>query len=266
MQQAAFDHYSLPIRYHRWPAPPRELEAAVHRLRDKDHLGANVTAPHKQAVPAYLDDIDQSALSVGAVNTIVREGDRLLGLNTDTYGFIKGLRDMGGFDPGGRRALLLGAGGAARAVAFALASEKVASLIIANRTLSRAQSLADDIRASFADVEAIGLTGVAIREASGRADLIVNSTTVGTGHGSSGVDSLLQADLIPASALVYDIVYNPAETPLLWEAKRAGAGTLGGIAMLVHQGAASFERWTGKVAPVDAMFAAAEKALTQMEG
>ena len=120
------------------------------------------------------------------------------------------------------------------------------------------------LRASIADVDAIALAGAAIQQASASADLIVNSTTVGTGHGS-GVDSLLKADLIPASALVYDIVYNPAETPLLREAKRAGAGTLGGIAMLVHQGAASFERWTGKVAPVDAMFAAAENALAETD-
>ena len=110
MQQAAFDHYSLPVRYDLWPTPPHELDAAVRRLRDEDHLGANVTAPHKETVRAYLDDIDQWSLSVGAVNTIVRQGARLLGLNTDTYGFVKAPQRYEGIRASGQQGSAAGCG------------------------------------------------------------------------------------------------------------------------------------------------------------
>ena len=260
-QQAAFDHYSLPVRYHSWPTPPDRLEEEVRKLRGEDYLGANVTIPHKERVGAYLDDIDPWARSVGAVNTIVREGGRLLGYNTDSYGFVRSLKERGGFDPRGKEVLLLGAGGAARAAAFGLSKESIASLTIANRTLGRAQHLADDVRGPVGQVEAMALTQNDLDEASAGADLIVNSTSIGMSHGDAEGRTPLEAPLIPASALVYDMVYNPSETPLLREARRAGARALGGLSMLIYQGAAAFERWTGRDAPVEVMLSAAEEAL-----
>ena len=117
--QAAFDYYSLPVRYLLWPTPPKGLEAEVGKLRRQRYLGANVTVPYKERICAYLDEIDGLARSIGAVNTIVKKGRKLLGYNTDAYGFTKSLKERGAFEPRGKRVLLLGAGGAARAAAFA---------------------------------------------------------------------------------------------------------------------------------------------------
>ena len=263
-QQAAFDYYSLPVRYHAWPTPPDRLEEEVRKLRDPEYLGANVTVPHKERVRAYLDDVDPWARSVGAVNTIAREDGRLIGYNTDAYGFIRSLKESGGFDPKGKKVLLLGAGGAARAAVFGLAQEYIASLTIANRTLERARSLARDVGDHIAHVTALPMSVAALEEASAHADLIVNCTSIGMSHGDAEGLSPLEARLIPSSALVYDMVYNPPETPLLIEARTAGTRTLGGLPMLVYQGAASFERWTGREAPIDLMFRAAEEALAEL--
>ena len=261
-QQAAFDFHSLPVRYHSWPTPPDRLEEEVRKLRGEDYLGANVTVPHKESVCAYLDDIDTWARYVGAVNTIVREGGGLKGYNTDAYGFMKSLKEIGELDPRGKKVLVLGAGGVARAAVFGLANENVASITIANRTRQRAQSLADEVRQSVGAVKATSLDEAALEEASAGVDLIVNATSVGMGHGDAEGQTPIPQRLILAGALVYDLVYNPPETPLLRAAQRAGARTLGGLPMLIYQGEAAFERWTGRSAPVEAMFAAAEKALS----
>ena len=261
VQQAAFDHYGLPVRYEAWPTPPDALGDEVSKLREEKYLGASVTIPHKEGVGAYLDGVDAWAASIGAVNTIVRAGSDLLGYNTDAYGFIKSLKEIGSFDPRDKRVLVLGAGGAARAAVFGLAKEGIASLIIANRTLERAQSLVEDIRGSIAHVSAVPMDEAALEESSATADLIVNSTSIGMAHGDAEGRTPLDARLIPPGALVYDMVYNPPETPLLNEARKAGARTLGGLPMLIYQGEAAFQRWTGRDAPVEVMFRAGRAAL-----
>ena len=263
-QQAAFDHYSLPVTYHAWPTHPDLLAAKVESLRNPEYLGANVTVPHKEPVAAMVDRLDASAETIGAVNTLVRENGGLTGYNTDAYGFINSLKVKVGFDPRGRRVVLLGAGGAARAAAFALIEEDVASLVIANRTVERAESLAASVRGGATDIRAIGLIAPELERATTDADLIVNSTSIGMEGGDAGPVSPLPAELIPPTCLVYDMVYNPAETPLLKEAARAGAKGLGGLSMLVYQGAGAFEKWTGRRPPLDVMFKAAEEALDQM--
>lgn len=263
-QQAAFDHYGLPIRYDLWPTSLEELEAKVSKLRGPDYLGANVTVPHKERIPALIDDIDHLAYAVGAVNTIVRNGRLLVGYNTDVFGFIKSLEEAGCFDPKDRRALLLGAGGAARAAAFALVTAGVASLTIANRTVERAESLARDVGDVAKGVTVVHATGVPLSEAVADVELIVNSTSVGMNHGGADGRTLLDAGLIPSGALVYDMVYNPSETPLMREAGKAGARTLGGLMMLIYQGAAAFELWTGRDAPVEIMVRAGQQALARL--
>ena len=263
-QQAAFDYYSLPVTYHAWPVPPGTLGEEVQKLRGDEYLGANVTVPHKQRVREYLDDMDRWAATIGAVNTISREGSSLIGSNTDAYGFIKSLKETGRFDPRGKQVLLLGAGGAARAAVFALAAEQVGALTVANRTLGRAQSLADEVRDSVDHVQAVPMREEELKRSNVVPDLIVNCTSMGMRHGDAEGTTPLHSGLIPSGALVYDMVYNPVETPLLKEAKRAGARTLGGLAMLIYQGAASFERWTGQEAPVAAMFEAGRKALASL--
>ncbi|MBI2166534.1 MAG: shikimate dehydrogenase [Chloroflexi bacterium] len=260
-QQAAFDHLGLDVRFEAWETAPDTLETRVQKLRRPGVIGFNVTVPHKETVCRLLDGLDPWARSLGAVNTAVNDGGRLTGYNTDTYGFLRALRGEGKFEPRGKRALVLGAGGSARAIALALAREGVAALYMANRTRKRAQAVAKAVRPALAQVKTVPLEAAALRAAAAQADLIVNCTTLGMKHGPGEGETPMTADLIPVSALVYDIVYNPPETPLLREAKKAGARTLGGLPMLVYQGAEAFRLWTGRQAPLEVMFEAARKAL-----
>ena len=262
-QQAAFNHYGLDARYLAWETLPDALAAEVAKLRGGDFIGANVTIPHKQAVMALLDEVDPLAAAIGAVNTIVKRGGRLVGYNTDAHGFMRALKEDAAFEPSGRRALLLGAGGAARAAAFALCQEGAASLVIANRTLERAKALAAELNADGASVSAIAADDAALHDAALNADLIVNSTSVGMRHGGAEGQTPLAGGLIPHDAVALDMVYNPQHTPLLAAARSAGARAVGGMPMLIYQGAAAFEMWTGRVAPVEAMFAAGNVALMQ---
>ncbi len=266
-QQAALDYHQLDIRYELWETKPGRLESTIARLREPQNLGANVTVPYKETVLPLLDEVDEMASLIGAVNTIVKRDDRLLGFNTDAHGFLQGLRQEGHFEPEGKRVMILGAGGAARAVCFALVREKVSSLIISNRTLIRAEILADSLRSHVAEVgletEVITMAWQALNstEAFAHCQLIVNCTTMGMKHSPQEGKSPLSFNVIPQDVLVYDLVYNPHPTPLLRLAEKAGANILGGLAMLVYQGAASFELWTSKKAPVDTMFNRAREAV-----
>jgi shikimate dehydrogenase len=262
-QQAAFDYLGLDIRYEVWETAKDELPEVVEGMRDVSKLGANVTIPYKEAALPLLDDVDSDARRIGAVNTIVNRGDKLIGYNTDSSGFLRALREDGGFSPRNKRAVLLGAGGAARAVGFALVGAGVKSLVILNRTQSRGEALAWDLKVSDTEVVALswkdGKTLTALTEC----DLLVNCTSVGMKDSAGEGKSPLGVGLIPKRALVYDVVYNPIETPLISAAKKAGARTLGGLPMLVYQGAASFELWTGKSAPIDMMMRVAKRALAK---
>lgn len=264
IQQAAFDYHKIDARYLGWETPPDDLSSQVAKLRDDLYLGANVTIPHKEQVMQYLDRVDDMARSIGAVNTIAKEAGQLVGYNTDAFGFIKSLRDGSGLEPRGKRVLLLGAGGAARAAAYALAQEGVAGLIIANRTVSRAESLAVEIGRILPDVRAMATSDPDLSEVARNADLIVNATSMGMRHTEVEDQTILSAHVIAPSSVVYDMVYNPPETPLMLEARRAGATVVGGLSMLIHQGAAAFQRWTGKEAPVSVMMEAGERALSEM--
>jgi len=258
-QQAALDYCRVDARYLVWATPPDQVAQRIRSLRAPDVLGANVTVPHKETVIPYLDSLSPLAQRIGAVNTIVNRDGVLEGHNTDVAGFMRALREDAGFDPMGRRALLLGAGGAAKAAAFGLADAGVASLTIANRTVDRAEELAKSA-GDGAVVKALPLAADALRH-DGPWDIVVNTTTLGMAHSAGEHDSPLPAALIPRDALVYDIVYNPAVTPLLHAAQQAGARTLGGLPMLIYQGAEAFRLWTGLEAPVQVMLEAARKAL-----
>ena len=257
-QQAALDYHAIPVTYSAWPTPPESLRETVERLRGEDYMGFNITIPHKEQLLDLVDDVNDMARNVGAVNTVVNRNGVLTGHNTDTYGFVRSLKEKADFDPRGKSVLLLGAGGAARAAAYALADEGVERLTIANRTVARAESLAKDVR------EVLGKVGVvSLEQVTGDADLIVNSTSVGMASGDGAGRNPMGATPISRHALAYDMVYTPAETPFLHSARQAGAPVLGGLWMLIYQGAAAFELWTGKHAPVDVMYQAAQQALEQ---
>ena len=264
-QQAAFNHHGLDVRYLAWETPPEGLADEVAKLRSGDFIGANVTIPHKESVIALLDEVDPLAQSIGAVNTIVKSAGRLVGHNTDAHGFMRELKEDGGFEPTGKRVLLLGAGGAARAAAFALCREGVASITIANRNVSRAEALANALHNDAVSVFAAVLDNTTLETVAFESDLIVNCTSVGMRHGDTEGQTPLSGGIISHEAVVMDMVYNPQNTPFLFGARSAGATALGGLPMLIYQGAAAFEMWTGREAPIEAMFAAANVALLKMD-
>jgi len=271
-QQAALDYYQLSIHYGVWETEAEDLPSTISRLRQPGNLGANVTIPYKETVLHFIDQADDVSSSIGAVNTIVNRDGRLMGFNTDAPGFLQALRENAGLEAKDKQAVLLGAGGAARAVGFALLQENVALLAIANRTLARTQSLADSLtkyavdKGIRAEVIALPWQGSRLRETVRQCQLVVNCTTLGMKYSPQEDQSPLAPDWIPNGALVCDLVYNPLETPLLRIAREAGASVLGGLPMLVYQGAASFKLWTGREAPLDIMFSAAKQALLEMGG
>jgi shikimate dehydrogenase len=254
LHNAAFAKLGLHARYELWPTTAAELAARVDSLRAPHILGANVTLPHKIAVLELLDRLDPLAELIGAVNTIIREADgSLTGTNTDAPAFLASLREEGGYDPTGQTIVILGASGAARAAAMALLGSGIARLVIANRTLERAEVLLSDLlAASDADPQLFALPpdDPDLPALLAEASLIVNATSIGW-HGD---ESPLPARLIPPSALVFDMVYR--QTQLLRDAAARGARSLDGAGMLARQAALAFERWTGQSAPLDIMRAA----------
>ena len=261
-QQAGLDHLGIDATYEKWEVTPEGVGDFVAGLRAPGTLGINITVPHKQAVIPFLDEGDEWATAAGAVNTIVNHDGHLTGHNTDGPGFLRALLVETGYDPSRTRALILGAGGAARGILLALIRGGVDSLVIANRTLERAETLAQLSSDNGVGSEAISLSGDALTEAAASANLIVNCTTMGMSHGPDEHGSPISAAQIPATAIVNDVVYTPLLTPILKEAAAAGATALGGLHMLVYQGVLSFQMWTGVDAPVDVMLAAATAEMT----
>jgi shikimate dehydrogenase len=252
MHNAAFRAAGLDWLYLPFAVQPDDLPAAVRGLRALGFVGLNVTIPHKVAMCALMDDISPEAAAVGAVNTVIIRQGRMLGHNTDAYGFLTALRSAG-YEPAGRRALVLGAGGAARSVIYALA-QAGARVAIHNRTPARAEAL---IAALTPHLPGADLRAVTSAE---DADLVVNTTPVGMTGGPPG-SPLPDGFALRPTTTVYDTVYTPQLTPLLRQARAAHAHAVGGLGMLVHQGAWAWTLWTGLDAPVAVMERAARRAL-----
>lgn len=239
MHNAAFAALGLADwRYELWETAPEDLGGRITALQaDPDIAGANVTIPHKQAVAAHLDGVSEHALAIGAVNTLFRAGGRLLGDNTDWIGFLDDLRRHGLGSLAGARALILGAGGSARAICYALVRAGAEARVV-NRDPARAEALA----ASLPGVRALLMLDQAQALAT---DLIINCTSAGMEPHETTTP--WPADLLfPRQATVYDLVYKPATTRLMREAAGAGLRILGGIGMLAEQGAEAFSLWTGR--------------------
>jgi len=253
MHRAAFAATGVAGRYDAVDVAPDDLAAAVAALRAEPWWGANVTVPHKTAVVPLLDELTPAARRLGAVNTIVRRGRRLLGDNTDLPGFALALGALRP-DLAGAAAVVVGAGGAARAVVAALL-DAGARVSLHNRSRARAEALIAALGASTVRL----LDDAALAVAVGASDLLVQTTTVGMEGGPVG--SPLATGVLPRRGAVVDLIYRPARTPLLVDAQAAGLEVQNGLPMLVHQGALAFEAWTGVAAPVDVMGRAAEAAL-----
>jgi shikimate dehydrogenase len=261
MHNAAFDALGLNYRYVPLPVPPGQVETAVRGLAALGFRGANVTVPHKRAVIPALDSIAPVDREVGAVNTLVigrrTDGTPVIGgYNTDERGFVGALR-QGGFEPeDGGNSVVVGAGGAARAVVSGLLWSGTGEVVVLNRTLKRAQALVSDLssypgREGYKDrLRALPLMPETLVESTRAAALLVNATTIGMWPYIEG--SIWPDDVpVPASLTVFDLVYNPLETRLLRQARQSGARAIDGLGMLVRQGALALDMWTNQGLIVD---------------
>ena len=251
MQEAGFRACNLNWRYLTIEVLPDDLAAAIQGLRAMNFHGINLTIPHKVEVLKYLDEIAPDAALIGAVNTVRCDGKRLIGENTDGKGFLRSLRHDARIDPAGRRAVVLGAGGAARAITIELALAGATRITVVNRSRARGEELVNllntktETSASFVEWNA----PYAIPK---DAQLIVNATSIGLFPDVNAKPDIVY-ETITSGMVVCDVIPNPPQTPFLQEAAARGAKTLDGLGMLVYQGAIGFKMWTGVDAPVQAM-------------
>lgn len=261
MHNAAFESLSLDCVYVAFDIQPRDLEPAARAIRAFGISGVNVTIPHKESILFFLDEVSQEAALTGAVNTIKNEEGKLVGYNTDVAGFLRAIEEDLGVNPKGISLVLIGAGGAARAVLSGMCMKGATRIYIANRTLDKAKKLASEFKKAFKDVfiEGISLYNKnGLEEALSKSTLLVNSTSAGMKGTAS---PQIPLELLPKDAVIYDLIYTPRETELVKRAKQLGYRAAGGLNMLLYQGAESFEIWTGKKAPIEVMREVIEKEL-----
>ncbi|MEY2600994.1 MAG: shikimate dehydrogenase [Verrucomicrobiota bacterium] len=259
MQNAALKHSKIDMQYARFQISPDELRAAIELLRKLEFVGVNLTIPHKIAALDLLDVAEENVKRIGAVNVIKVEAGKLHGFNTDGRGFGRAIREEFSVDLRDLRVMILGAGGAARAIALQCAKENSERLVIANRSFEKAQKLADELRDFFAGpkvlgpvarLQAIALEETAIRFQIANVDLVVNATPVGLNRGDP---SPIPARLLAPHVMVYDTIYSVERTPFVSAAIEAGARASNGLSMLLHQGALAFEIWFQREAPIEIM-------------
>lgn len=252
MHNAALKSLDLNCVYLPFSVRPEDLENALRSLTSLNLRGVNLTIPHKEAALKFMDHLDVSATDVGAVNTVSLNEGRLTGYNTDGTGFWAPLSDMG-YSCENAHVVVLGSGGAARSVAFKLVREG-AKITLVNRTVSRAEKLSLDLKQRYPEcsVQVLGSEDQYLKDAVQQATLLVNTTKVGMYPHHENI-SPIEIDFLRSNLIVYDLVYNPRETCLLQGAHQRGCQTLNGVRMLVMQGAAAFEIWTGYLPDTEVM-------------
>ena len=250
LHNAAFSALKMNWKYLPFHVAAADLQSALNGIRALNLVGVNLTVPHKVTAFEFMDEVDPEARQLGAINTVLVENGRLLGYNTDGYGFARAIQEEFNLSLQGRAVLVLGAGGAGRSIAVKCVHEGAQQVWVANRTASKSDAILHAI-GNAGPVEAIPLTNAAIRNIIGQVDLLVNATSVGLRPG----DSLgLEPALFTSKLHVYDTIYRPAETELLKIAHTADAKCANGLNMLLYQGARSFEIWTkDKKAPLAKM-------------
>ncbi|MBN1935061.1 MAG: shikimate dehydrogenase [Anaerolineae bacterium] len=265
MHNAAFDALGLNWRYVAFPVQPGQVGAAIAGLKALGFWGCNVTMPHKEAAIPHLNDIPDRVRGFGAVNTLIfhRDGEicTVSGDNTDVPGFILPLRQRG-FEPQGKRVLVIGAGGGARGVIYSLCEAGASRVWVLNRTSARATALVDDLAPLIEQTQlsAGALIPESLIEQARQADLLINTTTVGMWPHTD--TSIWPDDApVPSHLAVCDLVYRPIETRLLRQTKQSGALAIDGLGMLIAQGALSFQMWTGQWPPEEVMRKACEQIL-----
>jgi len=260
MQNAALQESQIPMQYARFQIAPDELETAIRLLRELEFVGLNLTVPHKMAALAFVDEVEEQATKIGAINTVVFREAKSLGWNTDGPGFARAIREEFSVDLRDLRVLLFGAGGGAgRAIACQCALESCERLVLVDRTFEKTQKLVHQLGGYFSGPRVLGpearLAAIRwedseLRTQLGRIDLVVNATTVGLKHSDP---SPLPHALIAPHLMIYDLIYRQTPTPLLTAGAAAGARGARGLTMLLHQGALAFELWFDRPAPLAAM-------------
>jgi shikimate dehydrogenase len=263
MQNAALKHYGMEMQYACFQIGPEDLGTALRLLPNLNFIGANLTVPHKIAALAFMDELHPHAREIGAANTVLVQGDKLIGYNTDGLGFARAIRSEFSVDVRDLRVLLLGAGGGTgRAIARQCALEHCERLVLVNRTFEKAKQMVRELTAFFsgprvlgpvARLEAVRWEERALRFQIENTDLVVNATSLGLKRSDPPAVS---SSLLAPHLMVYDLVYEPARTPLLAACEEAGARGANGLSMLLHQGAFAFEIWFQREAPIDVMRAA----------
>jgi len=263
MHNAAFKELGLDYEYIPFEVEPEDLHEAINGLRALHIAGFNVTIPHKEAIVPLLDDVTKLARTIGAVNTVENQEGKLIGYNTDGLGFIESLNEDAGFDPKGKRVVVLGAGGASRGVATMLAEVGASSIMLSDVFEDKGQELVEylnsltETKCSFAKPDSASLS-----DEIEYADLLINTTPIGM-HPKENESPLPKKVKLNKKTLVYDLVYNPSETKLLKTAKAASCKVVSGLGMLVRQGALAFTVFTGEEPPIETMWQAAKAALRQ---
>ncbi|MXQ53513.1 shikimate dehydrogenase [Shimazuella alba] len=235
----------IPATYMAYSVCPDHLKEAVNGMRVLNFIGFNVTIPHKVAIIPYLDELDETAEEIGAVNTVLNKDGKLIGYNTDGVGYLRSLQEETAFSLKNKIVTILGAGGAARAVSITLAKAGAAKVFIANRTQSKAEELAN-VLGTFTSASAVAL--LQAHEKIAESHLLVNTTSIGMSPHTEVMP--VPADYLHPKLLVSDLIYRPEETKLLLSAKQIGARTHGGLGMLLHQAAVAVEHWFNETAPI----------------
>lgn len=258
MINAAYQKQGLPYIYLAYDVAPEDLKQAVEGMRALGFRGWNVTVPHKVTVMDHLDEVEESARLIGAVNTVMVKEGRLIGTNTDGAGYLRSLVTETGIDPAEQQVVLIGAGGAARAVGYALARAGVQRITVVNRTETRGRELAARLK-MWTETEGVGLdqAGEKLQGAS----LLVQTTSVGMYPDTEACP--VDPTFLHEGLLVSDLIYHPRDTRLMREARTRGARVHGGLGMLLHQGALAYRRWTGQEAPTETMREILEEALKE---
>lgn len=256
MHNRAFEYLDLNYLYLPFPVKESNLKEALRALPALSVVGVNVTLPYKERVLEYLDEVSEEAELTQAVNTILVKDSRLIGYNTDGKGFVTSLKKGAEFNPRDKKVVIIGAGGASRAVSIGLAKEGVEKITLIDIVFNKAQSLASHIAKNISKVEVAAVKEEGLGKEVREADILINATPLGMRPD----DSLpIDPKLLHPNLLVYDLIYNPSKTKLLSEAERIGAKTLNGIGMLLYQGALTFTIWTDKEAPIEIMARALEE-------
>jgi shikimate dehydrogenase len=256
MHEAAFRELGIDANYIVLELAPAAFSKLMRRARRLSLSGFNVTVPYKETVIKFLDEVRPEARAIGAVNTVYRRGKRWIGTNTDMEGFLMALAKDGGFRPSGKKAVVLGAGGAARAIVYGLSREGIREVLIADCFPGKARKIAGDMRRIFRQVgyRAVPAGTEEVKEALQKADVIINATPLGLKPQDPQV---VPESWIPKAGakkkFFMDLIYNPAMTSFLKAAKKKGHRTLNGLGMLLYQGARALEYWTGRKAPADVM-------------